>query len=314
MVACIDINSGTKVWVYDAQALLADGFNRYSESPDAFYIVSRYPPQYVIAVSKSSGMELWRTPLPFADDSYTPKYSMPGSAVYCSGKVYCGFRGEPGKAPMVADGGLFIFDATTGKFLTTKLFTPPDSTVGFAAWRQMTWNNTNVPIIVYNNNSLILPSGFCIVRTDLDGNIIWRKGVGYLGHIALADAPPILFYNDRIYGHNNGSAVSTGAYAYSMDPVTGTVFWTQPTTERTSYAKTTVLTHNGYIDSTTLYKVSDPDWLIGQDLQTGVITWDSYIDAHFDPSSDGVDGGIAVQGKRVYLISSKYIYCLERAD
>lgn len=314
-LACVDINTGNKIWVFDSKSLLAEGFNRYSVSFDALYIVSRYPPQYIVSVSKSSGLELWRTPLPFTNDNYTPKYSTPGSAVYCNGKVYCGFRGEPGTPPMLGDGGLFILDAITGKLLSTKIFPKPDSSVGFAAWSQMTLNNSNVPIIAYHNNSLILSAGYCIIRADLNGNILWRKGVGYLGHIATQDDPPILLLNDRIYAHNNGSAVSTGAYAYAIDAETGNVLWTQPTKEQSSNPTTTVLVHNGYVDSTTLYKVTDDDWLIGQDLQTGKITWDSDVSPHLDHTTDiNVSGGFSAKEKRVYLLSTKNIYCLERVD
>ncbi len=115
-VVCLDLETGNKLWLFDTKVDQAGrGFCKYSHSPDAVFI-TLYNLHYMIAISKSSGTELWRTRIPFPD--FFPKvpeaHCDPGPATYSNGKVYCGFGAQSDTA---REGGLIAFDAITGKLL-----------------------------------------------------------------------------------------------------------------------------------------------------------------------------------------------------
>jgi outer membrane protein assembly factor BamB len=309
-IVCLDLETGNKLWLYDTKVDLAGrGFSKYSHSPDAIFL-TLYFGHFMVAVSKTSGMELWRTPIPFSDNfpNRPETYINPGPATYSNGKVYCGF-GAPSDS--AREGGLIAFDAVSGKLVFFKTLPLADSTINFPQWKSLILNNTDETIFPYEN-SLVLSTRFYFEKTDLDGNIMWRTiptygpGAGQVG----GDIAQVL-HNGRIYGMCNGS---NGAFGYSIDAQSGQLLWTAPVLEADKSPAYTSI--NGLMtDDSALYKISDISGLIGLDLQTGSTLWDSRLAPHIkSPIDNNANGGFAVEGKRVYFLSVDSIFCMQRTD
>ncbi len=308
---CLDVTTGVKKWEFDVPGdYFTTCWSRYSQSNDAIFLATRSRSHLLYAISKADGHIIWRTTGVGIDDSsrHLPRGSFGGAPTYDKGRIFVGARYFPGTEPLLYDGGVECYDAATGKRLWNYLFPAPDAAIDYPRWDQLQ-STTAANMVVPLDSSVIVTAGFCVAAVSFEGKMLWRKAPHIdLGISDNQDCQSILS-NGVYYSYNNGNGNS---FAFAMDPQNGRTIWASLST--LAGEPHTILGWGIQLDSKAMYKVTDDNWLIAQDLATGVETWGCHITPYcYADSIDGhYAGSMYVDGERIYFIDETFIHCCER--
>jgi outer membrane protein assembly factor BamB len=313
-LVCLDPTTGHAFWDITIPGVLKfwECFNGSCQSPDAIFL-SLSLDYMVVAISKSTGAILWES-----DDVLPKGYDWTGNwggyrseltaPCYLDGAVYVGAELTP--STLTPDGCLTKLDASSGKILWTKYLPAPDSTTGFANYKDPEFNNTMMTngILAYGHDLIITP-GYCIGLIDSSGNFIWRKAPSVDGSIEIYDQLPHLI-NGRLYAYNNGTG--SGAFASSIDPNTGQVFWSAKVTK--SGETHTIESENMACDSSNIYHVTDDEEMVGQSMLDGRETLFCNMQYYYySPlmNDSKYMGCLQFVGNRFFGVGDDSIYCYQ---
>lgn len=312
-IGCYTKAAGSLVWSFGMAESLglskSEMIGLYSNanclSSDAIFLTT-WGSGELIKLDKHTGRVLWRSKGAVLDD---PVYenvkfiSLPTAPALVGNRVYVGGRYGRGQIPGIYhDGTVACFDAQTGSRLWIKLIPRADSTAGYHRWDLLTENDIRIPPLPYDNG-VIVAAGFCLLRIDSSGNILWRRTPNVEGNVGLYSVT-LTMRNRKLYLIND-------AYAYCMEPSDGSTIWSNWFSPQVGDAHTF---HNPIqFTSNRMFVLTDDWYVIGADLLAGTVSFAAALYRHlagYDKGDDFIlEGAFTVFDDKLVAVDLNYIYC-----
>jgi|GEM_PF-2574034 len=321
MIYKLDMISGELLWQTELKGIsFATRHESLCHSDDAIYITERGvdDPAHLYAISKSDGSILWKTEDLIEERKVNPGGVLvlgPAAYSFSNNKLYLGTKLH---TQVTYEGSLICVDASTGeKEWETKVELDYTKNILNGINTSIIYNNSTAadtePKIV--EDGIIFRNGFSVSKINFEGDLIWSSFFYYNNNIGTNTQSGGELIGNKFYDFCY--TPSNGSYGGEFDINTGIMTWSGDLSSKLSKASLGFFTHHYDPTTSTLFILTDGMELVGFNIDTKQRTWDLNLGLQQYWENDKWNkaecwGSYTVEGDRVYILGTKYIFCYQR--